>query len=107
MMRAEFDRRRRVMVEGLNAVPGMSCRMPAGAFYAFPNTGALYGKSAEGRTVRNSSDLALYLLESAGVALVPGSAFGDDGFIRLSYATSEANIRKGLQRMGEAVSKLK
>jgi aspartate aminotransferase len=107
MMRTEFDRRRRILVAGLNAIPGLSCRMPPGAFFAFPNVSALYGKSAGDRKIDSSSDLALYLLEKAQVALVPGSAFGDDKFIRLSYATSEATLRKGIERIGEAVAGLK
>jgi aspartate aminotransferase len=106
IMRAEFDRRRKFLVSELNAVPGMRCLTPTGAFYAFPNTSALYGKSVDGKAISSSSDLALYLLEEAMVGLVHGGAFGDDGHIRLSYATSVEEIKKGVGRIKEAVSKL-
>jgi aspartate aminotransferase len=105
-MRAEFDTRRRFLVKELNAIPGMSCLTPNGAFYAFPNTSKLYGKSADGRKILSSSDLALYLLEKAKVAVVPGGAFGDDDYIRLSYATSVDEIKKGVDRIREALNEL-
>lgn len=106
IMRAEFDRRRKFLVSELNSVPGMRCLTPTGAFYAFPDTSALYGKSVDGKAISSSSDLALYLLEEAMVGLVHGGAFGDDGHIRLSYATSVEEIKKGVGRIKEAVSKL-
>jgi aspartate aminotransferase len=106
-MNAEFDKRRTYMVERLNRIDGVSCLMPVGAFYAFPNVAKLYGKTAAGRAVRNSSDMAAYLLEEAKVALVSGDAFGADAYIRLSYATSMESIKKGLDRIEEAVGKLK
>lgn len=105
-MSAEFDKRRRYMVERLNTMPGVSCLMPVGAFYAFPNVAKLYGRSTSGRTVANSNDMATYLLEEARVALVSGDSFGADAHIRLSYATSMENIRKGLDRIEEALKKL-
>jgi len=105
-MLAEFDRRRRFLIGGLNSISGMSCLSPTGAFYAFPNTSKLYGKTTGDRTISSSSDLALYLLEKANVALVHGEAFGDDAYIRLSYATSIEEIKKGVDRIREAVSKL-
>jgi len=105
-MNAEFDKRRRYMVDRLNMIAGMSCIMPVGAFYAFPRVSALYGKSAKGLNIRNSSDLATYLLEEAQVALVSGDAFGNDSYIRLSYATSMASIQKGLDRIDKAVTAL-
>ncbi|MEW6214521.1 MAG: pyridoxal phosphate-dependent aminotransferase [Nitrospirota bacterium] len=107
IMLAEFDRRRRLLISELNSIPGMSCLTPTGAFYAFPNISRLYGRSIEGKTISSSSDLALYLLEEARVALVPGEAFGDDNYIRLSYATSINNIKKGIERIREAVARLK
>jgi aspartate aminotransferase len=106
VMLAEFDKRRRFLINELNSVPGMSCLAPTGAFYAFPNTSKLYGKSAGERTISSSSDLALYLLEKANVALVHGDAFGDDDYVRLSYATSIEEIKKGVDRIREAVSRL-
>lgn len=99
-MIAEFDRRRRYLVDGLNSIEGLKCLTPTGAFYAFPNVSALYGKGFE-----NSESLAMYLLEEAKVALVPGRAFGDDNHIRLSYATSLEDIKKGLQRIKEALKR--
>jgi aspartate aminotransferase len=106
-MNVEFDKRRKYMVERLNRIPGISCLMPVGAFYAFPNVAKLYGKSVQGKTMKNSSDLATYLLEEAKVALVSGDAFGADPYIRLSYATSMENIQKGLDRIEKAVSALR
>ncbi len=105
-MLAEFDRRRRLLVSELNSIPNMSCLTPTGAFYAFPNTSKLYGKSINGRKISSSSDLALYLLEEAKVALVHGGAFGDDNYIRLSYATSIDEIKKGVDRIRRAVKGL-
>lgn len=107
MMLSEFDKRRRFLVEELNAIPGMSCLTPTGAFYVFPNTSRFYGKSIDGRNIRSSLDLVLYLLEKAKVGLVHGKAFGDDDYIRLSYAASINEIRKGVERIREAVLRLK
>ncbi len=100
-MLAEFDRRRRYLVGELNAIENVSCLMPTGAFYAFPNTSGLYG----GR-VKSSTELAMYLLDEAKVALVPGEAFGDDNFVRISYATGLEDIQKAVARIKEAVAKL-
>ena len=105
-MNREFDKRRKYMVERLNAMAGVSCLMPVGAFYAFPNVSALYGRSVAGRTIKNSSDMAAYLLEEAKVALVSGDSFGADAYIRLSYATSMASIAKGLDRIEAALKNL-
>ncbi len=105
-MNAEFDKRRKYMVERLNSIPGVSCLMPVGAFYAFPNVSKLYGKSANRKTIESSSDLSNHLLEDAKVALVSGDAFGADAYIRLSYATSMESIRKGLDRIEAAVNAL-
>ena len=91
MMRA-FDRRRKLVVEGLNRLPGISCITPKGAFYAFPNISATGWKAKK---------LASSLLEEAGVALIGGPDFGilGEGYIRLSYANSEENIERALERM--------
>jgi len=107
VMNAEFDKRRKYMVERLNKMKGVSCMLPVGAFYAFPNVSKLYGRSAGGKTVKNSADLAAYLLETAKVALVSGDSFGADAYIRLSYATSMEIIKKGMDRIEEAVNALK
>jgi aspartate aminotransferase len=99
-MVAEFDRRRAVVVEGLNALPGISCATPKGAFYAFPNVK---------RTGWKAKALASALLEESGVAVIGGPDFGilAEGYIRLSYANSTENIRKALERMGEFLASRK
>jgi len=106
-MNAEFDKRRRYMVDRLNKMAGVSCLMPVGAFYAFPRVSSFYGKSVKGKTIKNSADLAAYLLDDAQVALVSGDAFGADAYIRLSYATSMENIQKGIDRIEKALNVLR
>ncbi len=101
-----FRQRREFIVDALRAIPGVTCRKPEGAFYVFPNVSALYGRSFQGKPIADSSALAAYLLEEANVALVPGREFGQDGHVRLSYATSMANIEKGVARIREAVLRL-
>ncbi|MCW3062759.1 MAG: aspartate aminotransferase [Capsulimonas sp.] len=110
-MRVAFEERRNYIVAALNDIPGFKCLSPGGAFYVFPNVSALYGKSwktADGalKTINSSDDFAEYLLTAKGVAVVPGSGFGADGNIRLSYATSMKNIEKGVARIAEAVGEL-
>lgn len=105
-MRAAFAERREAIVSGLDAIEGVRCRRPEGAFYAFPNVEALLGRRAGDRVIADDLDLAQYLLEEARCAVVPGSAFGAPGYLRLSYATSMENIRTGLARIREAVAKL-
>ncbi|MBS3164761.1 pyridoxal phosphate-dependent aminotransferase [Candidatus Woesearchaeota archaeon] len=100
MVRA-FDQRRQVMSGLLDRIPGVRCPTPEGAFYCFPDvSGLLKGK------VRTSAELCAHLLEEANIACVPGSAFGAEGHIRLSYACSEDDIRKGMERFAEAAAKL-
>ena len=96
-MVAEFDKRRKVVVEGLNALPDIACRTPLGAFYAFPNIKATGWKAKA---------LASALLEDAGVAVIGGPDFGilGEGYIRLSYANSTENIQRALERMGDFLS---
>ena len=106
IMVAEFDKRRKFLISELNAIPGISCISPTGAFYAFPNTSKLYGRSLHDKHISSSSDLALCLLEHAQVGLVHGKAFGDDNYIRLSYATSIDEIRKGVNRIQEVVQEM-
>ncbi|MEW6409151.1 MAG: pyridoxal phosphate-dependent aminotransferase [Nitrospirota bacterium] len=105
-MVSEFDKRRRYMVERLNNIKGISCLMPVGAFYTFPNVSSYHGKGFNGKKITSSSGLATYLLEEARIAVVSGDAFGADEYIRLSYATSMDNIKKGLDRIEEALEKL-
>ncbi len=99
-MVAEFDRRRKVVVEGLNRLPGVSCATPKGAFYAFPNIK---------RTGWKAKALANALLEDAGVAIIGGPDFGvlGEGYVRLSYANSTENILRALNRMGEFLTSRK
>jgi len=106
MMVGEFAKRRNYIVERLNAMDGVSCIMPVGAFYVFPRVDALYGRKVEDRLIQSSLDLADYLLDASKVAVVPGVAFGADAYIRLSYATSMEMIEKGLDRMDEAFRRL-
>src|SRR3989304_8051496 len=101
-----FDERRKYIVKRLNSIKGVSCFNPQGAFYAFPNFSKLYGKKLNDRTINSSSDLSELLLTEVKVAVVPGVAFGDDAYIRLSYATSMDNIKKGIDRIEEFVGKL-
>ncbi len=100
VMVAEYQRRRNIIVDGLNDIPGFSCQKPQGAFYAFPNIQ---------QTGINSGDLANLILDQAGVALLPGSSFGDygDGYLRLSYANSVENIERGLDKIKKAVRQIK
>ena len=102
----EFQRRRDVIVDRLNAIDGISCRKPEGAFYVFPNIGALLNKSGRGKKLSSPCDIADYLLEEAKVAVVPGEDFGSNAHIRFSYATSLEDIEKGCARIREAVRKL-
>jgi aspartate aminotransferase len=102
----EFDKRRKVIVERLNGIPGVSCRMPTGAFYAFPNVSGLFGRKHAGGVITTAADLANYLLQEAKVAVVPGEPFGSAEHVRLSYATSMEAINKGLERIEAAVRKL-
>ena len=94
-MMAAYRKRRDLLVNGLNAIPGIQCHLPGGAFYAFPNI------SSFGLTSEKFADV---MLEKANVALLPGSNFGSqgEGFIRMVYASSESNIQMALDRMGEA-----
>jgi aspartate aminotransferase len=105
-MLKEFERRRTYMVDRLNAMPGVTCFKPSGAFYAFPNFSGVFGRKAGSTTIADSTALSQYLLESVNVAVVPGVAFGADENIRLSYATSFENIQKGLDRIQKAIEAL-
>ncbi|MEM1414415.1 MAG: pyridoxal phosphate-dependent aminotransferase [Myxococcota bacterium] len=106
-MLAAFTKRRSLIVDGINAIEGLSCRMPEGAFYAFTDVSAHVGKSAADRTLANDIELAGYLLEEARCAVVPGTAFGAPGHVRISYACSEAQIEEGLSRIAAALAKLR
>ncbi|MBI3610862.1 MAG: pyridoxal phosphate-dependent aminotransferase [Nitrospirae bacterium] len=106
-MVAEFDKRRRQIVERLNQIPGVTCPMPMGAFYAFPNITALQDSRWKDRPLKTANDIADYLLEEARIAVVSGDPFGAPGHLRISYAAPLPLIERGMNRMAEAVSKLK
>lgn len=99
-MRAAFDRRRQLMVRLLNQIPGVQCPEPQGAFYCYPSVKGVVGRSLRGVRVESSAQLAELVLEHAGVAVVPGEAFGTPGYFRLSYALGDADLEKGVTRMG-------
>ncbi len=101
-----FDERRQYLVKYLNAMPGVHCNMPSGAFYAFPNFGQFFKADFKDFGMKGSKDLCEYLLTEARVALVPGIAFGADDFIRFSYATSIETIREGLDRIEGALDRM-
>ncbi len=105
-MRVAFDARRRYMVERLNAIEGVRCTLPQGAFYAYPDMSSFYGRSADGRVIDDSVALCEYLLEAGRVACVPGAGFGTREHIRLSYATSMELIEKAMDRIEKALKKL-
>ena len=106
-MRDEFKKRRDLVLELMKEIPGFKTNVPDGAFYVYPEVSALFGKSYNGFTINNATDLSMFLLDVAYVALVPGAAFGDDKYIRFSYATSEDKLIEALKRMKEAIEKLK
>jgi aspartate aminotransferase len=102
----EFDRRRTVMVDRLNKIPGVTCRMPTGAFYTFPNIGGILGRRGPDGPILSPQAFADHLLKHAHVAVVPGEPFGSREHIRLSYATSMDAIQRGLQRIATTVEQL-
>jgi aspartate aminotransferase len=106
-MVAEFDRRRRYIVDRLDRMPGVTCLLPTGAFYAFPNVTGILQSRWKDRVLKTANDLAEYFLEEARIAVVAGDPFGAPGHLRISYATALPLIEKGMDRMAEAISKLK
>ena len=107
MMRASFEKRKQIMVNGLNNISGISCLNPAGAFYVFPNISKLYGKTSQTNLqIKNSLTFCEALLKEAKIACIPGIGFGADNYIRLSYATSEKDIKEGLERIEKWVKTL-
>ena len=106
-MRQAFERRRDLIVKLAKEVSGLEVNIPQGAFYLFPKCNSYFGKSNGDKTINNSTDFAMYLLEEAHVATVGGDAFGDPDCFRMSYATSDENIKEAIRRIKEALSKLK
>lgn len=103
MMRVEFEKRRDYIVDRLNAIEGIDCKKPKGAFYVFPSISGLIGKTIDGKTITDSFSCAEILLEKAKIAVVPGSGFGAENFIRMSYAISMEAIKEGLDRLEQAL----
>ncbi len=106
MMVERFDKRRHYIVERLRNISGVSCFMPKGSFYVFPNIEGVIGKRFNNTVISSSALFAEYLLNEAKVAAVPGEAFGSPGYLRLSYAVSMENIENGLDRIEKAVKNL-
>lgn len=106
-MLGEFRKRREYLYSELTSIKGITCYKPEGAFFLFPNISAFFGKSVDDITINNSTDFAMYLLNKANIAVVPGSAFGAEGFIRISYATSMESIKEACRRLKETVQHLK
>ena len=104
VMRDTYDRRRRIAHERLNAIDGITCPLPEGAFYVFPSVEGVLGRTIGGRTVSSSHELCEALLETANVALVPGEGFGAPGCVRLSYALSDEDLVTGLERIAAALA---
>jgi len=98
-MRKQFEERRNIMVEGLNSIKGIKCIKPNGAFYCFADVREYIGKTIDGKLIKSSMEFSELLLEKAHVAVVPGLAFGIDGYIRLSFATSTKDIKEGINRI--------
>jgi aspartate aminotransferase len=103
IMRKEFEKRRNYIVERLNSIEGINCIKPEGAFYVFPNISSILCKSFNGKNINSDIEFADYLLNQARIAVVPGTAFGAKGYIRISYATSIENIQKGIGRLENAL----
>jgi aspartate aminotransferase len=103
----EYRRRRDVLIPALNRLPGVTCAMPGGAFYAFPDVSAHFGKKTKaGSAIAGSEDLAKHLLERSAVAVTPGVAFGEDRCVRISFATSLEQLQEGIARIGRALEEL-
>ena len=103
----EFKERKEIVVAGLNAIDGVICNNPTGAFYVFPDVSAFFGKSYEGKAINNASELALFVLEQGKVSIVTGDAFGTPTTIRISYAASKESLIEAIKRIKEALILLK
>ena len=106
-MRDVFKRRRDLVLEGMKNIPGFKANLPEGAFYVFPEISECFGKSHNGFTINSGTDLCNFLLDDAHVALVPGAAFGDDRYVRFSYATNDEKLIEALRRIKNSIEKLK
>lgn len=106
IMRKEYDRRRRFVIDQLNAIDGVVCDLPKGAFYAYPDVSAFFGCQGPGGPIKDSTDVCDYLLDEARVACVPGAGFGTKPHLRMSYATSMETLQEALKRVADALAKL-
>ncbi|HHT9119503.1 MAG TPA: pyridoxal phosphate-dependent aminotransferase [Candidatus Hypogeohydataceae bacterium YC41] len=104
-MLKEYDKRRLYIVERLSKIPGITCRLPGGAFYVFPKVSGLYSRKIAGKEIKNSFELVDLLIEGAGVAFVPGDCFGDDNHVRISFSTDMATIEEGMDRLEKFLTK--
>ena len=103
-MRESFDRRRKIMTEMLSAIEGVELLEPQGAYYAFPDFSAFYGREVAGKTAQNTLELAAIILDEAKVAIVPGEAFGSPGYARLSFALGDEDLQEGLTRIAQLLN---
>jgi len=106
-MRDAFHKRRDLVLSLMKEIPGMKVNKPDGAFYVYPEVSAYFGKSDGTKTIANGTDLSLYLIDKAHVSVVPGAAFGNDNYIRMSYATSEEKLTEAMARIKKALLQLK
>jgi len=105
-MNKAFRRRRDLVLGHLEGIDGVKCSIPEGAFYVFPDLSKYFGKSVEGKEIKDSGDLCMYLLESGHIATVPGSAFGAPNCVRISFANSDENLEEAMKRLKNALSKM-
>jgi len=105
-MRDAFLKRRDLVLNLMNEIPGLKTNIPQGAFYVYPEVTYYFGKKYKNHNINNATDLTMFLLDEGHLALVPGAAFGNDNYVRFSYATSEENLMAALTRMKEALAKL-
>jgi len=106
LIQAEFEKRRNYIIKRLQAIPGCSCLIPKGTFYVFPNLSAYFGKKFNDKIIKNSVELSNYLLEYFYIATVPGAAFGNDNYLRFSFAISLKQIKNGIDRLEDGLNKL-
>jgi aspartate aminotransferase len=106
-MKRKFKARRDMALEIAESIPGMTCVRPGGTFYLFPSVKNFFGKKSGGTTINTSEDLAKILLEEAHVAVVPGTAFGMDGYIRISFALADHEVKKGMEKIRDFLATLK
>jgi aspartate/methionine/tyrosine aminotransferase len=105
-MKVAFDRRRKLITGMLDAIPGVNCPLPEGAFYVYPSVKEVVGRTLRGQKIASSAQLAGLILDEVEVAVVPGEAFGTPGYLRLSYATSDSDITEGVGRIAALLSEL-